>query len=342
MHLNFLIFLSFLISSVSITFAEIAFCNYNDRAILFKTKINGYVCDLEFDRIAGNVTEISGNHVINSKSNKDVEILSIDPIYSAQITVFSSTFCKTFNNLEVIDMNESQISEIDESSLNDCKKLKILQFYKNKISEIPGNIFKTNENIEELYITFNEIRNFPENVFANQKKLKILDLKYNFIESFQESVFSALIELKELNLEANNISRLNKNWFQNLKNLEILNLNYNKITELPKRVFNNLLNLKELLIKSNNLKIINCNAFGEIMRNSGIEKFELQNNQIYAIDRKIIENNSHIVISIHKNNCSIDPLTNKSHKVQKLKDCLKNYGKYEIIDSLYHCKLIPI
>ncbi|XP_052068533.1 protein slit-like isoform X2 [Mytilus californianus] len=162
------------------------------------------------------------------------------------------------NSTTVLDLQENQITSIDENIFNGFTRLQTLKLNTNRITSLDENIFNGLTELQTLDLQHNQITSLDENIFNGLTALQILSLQNNQITSLDENIFSGLTGLEGLELQNNQITSLDENIFNGLTALETLELQTNQITSLDENIFNGLTALQILDLHGNPLNCSNC------------------------------------------------------------------------------------
>lgn len=294
--------------------------------------IDGYKCEFKQEisypkqyicKVVSDSSKTAENH--NSrKTDDDVEKFKFDSRFHniSHFTQSESTpFCQRFKNMKEMEITGSKLNSIDENSLQNCKDIKKMQIQVTNIQEFPENLLVENTKLTRLWFDSNNLNKLPENIFASQIELISLSMSYNRFTSLPPNIFNPLTNLQWLYLRGIR-HEINPKWFMNLKNLNYLDLSVNKILDLPKNIFSCLINLETLVITDNQLTVIHSDSFGTLNRLNGIN---LYNNNVYAIDEKLIDNTNLSWLDMEKNNCSNVRITSRDELKEKLTQCFNNY-----------------
>jgi len=233
----------------------------------------------------------------------------------------STSCCQRFKNIKEMEITDSKLNSIDGNSLQNCKEIKKMQIQLTNIQEFPENLLVENTKLTRLWFDSNNLNKLPENIFANQMELLSLSMSYNPFTSLPPNIFKSLMKLQWLYLRGIK-HKINPHWFQNLKNLNYLDLSLNKILDLPKNIFSSLESLETLKIADNQLTVIHSDSFGTLNR---LDRINLYNNNVYAIDEKLIDNTNLSWLDMEKNNCSNVRITSRDGLKEKLSQCFNNY-----------------
>jgi Leucine-rich repeat (LRR) protein len=126
------------------------------------------------------------------------------------------------NCSSVVNATGKTIRSIDDQTLVGCAQLELLGLNNNNISEISKNSFRDQQNLRDLYLYENQIKVLTSGVFDSLTNLTRLALQRNFIEVIADSLFLKNVKLEQLSLCENNIVAIGPNTFQNLSKLEAL------------------------------------------------------------------------------------------------------------------------
>lgn len=294
------------------------FSDYSCRLIIFNP--NGL----------DNFDKIEGTHM-EDKTDDDVKEMD-NYFYRNHIsTNIPSIICVQFENLERIELRYLEIQNIDENSFKNCKNLSWLDLEHNAISTIPEDTFSANTELKRLILSFNQLTTLPDNLFKNQQNLEFLNLGVNNLSNRLDNIFNPLINLTYLNLSGNQITSLKIEWFSYLTKLKNLYLNTNQIKELPKNMFSSLRELAVIEIGRNNLTVIHADAFGDFRRP---QWFDIQSNQIFAVDEMFLNNTNVMFLNILFNVCASQRFQDDSpsrHQIRiGLRTCFQNYEKLHV------------
>ncbi|KAL7043456.1 hypothetical protein ACKWTF_001514 [Chironomus riparius] len=292
-------------------------CTYYDK------QYYGYACNLTITNPTGlnNFKRISGRH-LSGKTNNDVKYITSNS--ASFTTIVPSFICKTFKNLTSIELRSMGIQHVDENAFKDCHELQALDLYNNKISRIDEKAFENNQGLATLYLYQNQLSELPENVFLNQQNLITLWLDNNYFTSFPKKEFAPLNSLNNLDLRGNRIRNITDDSFENLKSIKYLYLQSTQIEELPKNVFRHLKSLSTLSLSYNKLKVIHSLGFLP-----NLTEIELSDNQLQAVDEKLIDNTGVNRFSFGGNLCANFVITDNSASRALLRSGLQNcFNKY--------------
>lgn len=122
------------------------------------------------------ITEVSGVH-LEGKSNADVKAFGVK---DTTIKFFPKDLAKYFPKLEIVDIENSELSEITKSDLE--------QF---------------GENLRTLFLAENDIENIDQNTFQSNPQLNSINLDGNHIKYVDSGAFTKLKNLVALQFENN-------------------------------------------------------------------------------------------------------------------------------------------
>jgi len=205
-----------------------------------------------------NLRITDGQHVIG---HSDADVKYVHNHLNHKLKRFSSTFCQTFSNLEVVSFGKAELELIDEDSLKNCTNLDQLWFNHNKIRELPQNLLFKNSKLTYIRIYNEQLTSLAENLFQNQFNLKDLILDNNQMNFLPSNIFRSLVKLESIYLNDNKLESINPEWFVNLKNLKWILLHGNQISEIPSKCFDQLKNLEKLWLSRNRIITLNSDSF---------------------------------------------------------------------------------
>jgi len=267
--------------------------------------------------------EINGTH-LDGFSYDDVQVID-NGKYSFSKNI-PSILCSQFRNAQEIIYPGMLVQNVNEDAFTDCVHLLKLTILDGQFTELPENLFFTNIELQYIAIGSYNLAIVPENIFINQHFLEVLNLGYNQITDMPGNIFRSLRKLKQLYLPANKIADLKVEWFESLENLESLFLDNNEIQDLPVNVFSHLTSLTEVHLYKNRLKVIYSDSFGTLIR---LNSIRLDENEIIAVDEKLIDNTRVNSIDMTMNFCAdkiiVDNTVMRLSLKMELAQCFKHY-----------------
>ena len=197
----------------------------------------------------------------NQKYNSSIEDTKVDNLNLSLKYIGNEGFkdlCKIgLNGLKNVDLNNNNISDINELNIVRMDQLEYLNLGDNRISDLNIIGIINLNNLRQLFLYNNKIQdiNFLGN--ANLENLMILNIGHNDISDISILEKANFKRLKELYLYENNISDINILKNVKLENLEIINLGGNRISDISVLQEVNYTGLKELYLYNNNISDIN-------------------------------------------------------------------------------------
>ena len=133
--------------------------------------------------------------------------------------------------------------------------MQLLNMNNNQITNIPNEIENLQEKLLELYINNNLLTELPKTI-NKLKNLCILDVSYNRLWSNSFEILFPLEKIEQINFAHNIVDTISSNFYYLIDTLQYLNLSYNNISDISNIV--NTLNttLKELYLRHNQLEKI--------------------------------------------------------------------------------------
>lgn len=207
----------------------------------------------------------------------------------------------SFEQLETVDLSNSQIQELRENDVNGLK-LVTLNMSDNRIAKLVNNIFFGAQNLKVIDLSHNEINQIDKSAFDGIIELKVLLLSYNQIK-METCHFENLKNLHTLNLDFNQITKLNFVDLQ-LTNMTELVLSNNNISNLQSIWFNNLINMDQVETLNNPLEILinSSSSHGiKIHYSQQLFDFILFDKMIfvYSIAVDLINQCVHLAVEVH-------------------------------------------
>lgn len=252
---------------------EICYCPYN-------ISQDPYIINCKALNLA-NIPLWNDNSVID---NSEISNIHLELSYNALITI---PLIAASENIQELDLSNSQISGIDPFAFAQLKCLKRLSL--------------SNNNIEMLHPkTFNAATQ------EDHLKLEILDLSNNKIHHLDGDLFEDVPNLKELNLAVNPLGVLDVSTviaLNSVNGLQYLNMADTGVRELPDTLINPIQHLRKFNLSTNLLKrvpevlqhgtkmtelILSNNLMQELDASSFVELDSLQTLEINNMPQLVI------------------------------------------------------
>lgn len=182
-------------------------------------------------------------------------------------------------------------------------------------------------NLRYLILRNNQIRRFPPGAFSPFANLAILELSGNRDAFVPSNAFEGLTRLLDLEMANCALHDLNTHWFRDLQFLDRLEVDMNGIIELPTGIFD-LPYLRFLGIAFNRIRVLDSSAFGSSV--SSLFSIDAEENEITAIDRRIIENATGLsALLLTGNSCADANFLNvqdtRDEVLENLQGCFNNF-----------------
>nr|CAD2152333.1 unnamed protein product [Meloidogyne enterolobii] len=235
--------------------------------------------------------DFSGINAVPILLNPMLKSLTIKNSNGLKLDTFSIAL---YQELEHLDISDSQINLIPPGFISQMSKLKYLSLRGNRLKLIDDQMFGNGQNIrgkskqtlEHLDLSNNQIERISPNSFQLLSSLLTLNISFNQLHFLSEKTFLGLNKLKILDLTRNRISKLEKikikkeginfekSLFEGIEHLEELKLTGNLLAELPSNLFHSLPSLIKLDLSSNLISYISSDAFNGLkeLRELRLEK----------------------------------------------------------------------
>ena len=178
-----------------------------------------------------------------------------------QLNLYSIPPLFGLTHIEIIDLEDNNITHCEKHAFSHLKNLKILHLSNNKLTSIARLNLKHCPHLKQL------------NLFKNKLK-----------DSGELAQISTLSELEILDLSSNQFKKIKNCHFYKLNNLQSLNLSNNQIQELKLNLSTST-HLIRLDLSRNQLTSVNGLNLEKCIR---LQKLELWLNQIENIDRLVL------------------------------------------------------
>lgn len=144
------------------------FCDFREDELGYKCESKGVAITSRNDRT---IHSIIGEH-LNGKTNEDVKFFRN---YKVIMNYFPLNLTNGFKNLEVVQVNYSDLKRITSSDLEQFgEKLKILWIGNNIVEVIEADLFKYTPNIESIGLSPQKIKHVDDGAFTKLNKLHSL------------------------------------------------------------------------------------------------------------------------------------------------------------------------
>ncbi|CAH1996137.1 unnamed protein product [Acanthoscelides obtectus] len=173
------------------------------------------------------------------------------------LVTFLDHFFKFNRYIEVLQLNNNNITKITSNALVDLVELKGLDLSQNSLQSIAKGLFDSLLNLQYLNLANNPLTNMASGTFRGLLNLRELDLSGNKLTqlSFGLMHFSPL--LKSLTLDNTQIETIHNSELLGVPRLEILNIRKNKkLKEIENYVLSDTPILKTLDISGNELMFL--------------------------------------------------------------------------------------
>ncbi|KAL0961778.1 hypothetical protein UPYG_G00331610 [Umbra pygmaea] len=227
---------------------------------------NSSLASLALSHLRNNTSDYV-DHVTNTACH--IPNLHVLRLEKNNISFVSERLLQSCIHTKKIDLGDSNISNMSESSFRSQKMLGYLRLEHNNLSSVPKAI-RNLHTLRSLDLCENRISSLICSDFVNLTELTQLYLYNNNICELERCVFEHLHALKVLKLGGNHILTLN-GAFSGLQRLEILQLQGNKLSSIKKEEFENLKSLKHLYLYDNQITSMEDGAFEGIINLTNLE-----------------------------------------------------------------------
>lgn len=142
------------------------------------------------------------------------------------------TLFKIFPKLTFVNMTNTLVKRLSNTSFLNADNLEWLFLDKNEIVKVPAHVFKGTPKLEYAYLRNNLIKVIDKNAFKDALNLKLVYLSGNNIESIDPETFSGLEKLSSISLARNKLKELNLRVFYKNPSISGLFLNNNFLDQL--------------------------------------------------------------------------------------------------------------
>lgn len=241
-------------------------------------------CGYRYGCDNGDIPEDEG---LNSGKSFHPKTLKIQE-FSEETFPFALFRLDVFKRLQDFQMSNFKISAIYRTALIGANALTRLDLSHNTLKELPSEAFLYAVNLIELNLSYNQIARMPSDVFIGQSEhvftttespwYPTTDFPTEYPSTSDLPTTATHIQplqnLKIIRLNNNLLTVIDPNWFRYLRSLENVTLNDNQLIEIDLfAAFHFNFGLQKLELQNNNLSNIITNAFGPKLR-----IFDISNN----------------------------------------------------------------
>ncbi|XP_031617130.1 leucine-rich repeats and immunoglobulin-like domains protein 2 isoform X2 [Contarinia nasturtii] len=187
------------------------------------------------------------------------------------------------NRIQKLFLNNNQITTLDRRALEPLVQLNELKVNKNRISELPVGLFAKLKELKKLDLANNHLTKIEKGGLLNITALSKLNLSNNSIQSIGKDCWEFTQRITHLDLSENQLSEINAGSFDKLSKLKILDLRANRIATIG--AMNATYNLVSLDLSHNFISATIEDSFGPFASLTKLDTFNLNNNNIKAINK---------------------------------------------------------
>ena len=141
-------------------------------------------------------------------------------------------------SVHIIDINDNQISSVNETAFSLVVDLQVLNIANNRINGIPELLLANQTGLRFIDLSNNCIEYLFPYTFVFVRKLHFIDLSKNFIRALPDSLFELNANLNVLRMDFNDIEEIPETILSTSNSpLHELSLMNNRISKLPKLIF---------------------------------------------------------------------------------------------------------
>ncbi|XP_078583270.1 uncharacterized protein LOC144865985 [Branchiostoma floridae x Branchiostoma japonicum] len=187
---------------------------------------------------------------------------------------------KDLTNLEELDLDNNQITDIEVGAFEDLSKLRLLFLYRNALEKLQPGVFKGMINLQMIYLSSNNITTIEDGAFEGLPKLLLIQLHENQIEEIGDGAFKGLPTLIDLDLHFNKLTTIPGKAISLLSNLTRVQLFENRIIMVKEHDFKDLERLQIIYLQNNDIQVIENGAFANL---PVLQWLDLSNNKLVVI-----------------------------------------------------------
>ncbi|XP_019620927.1 PREDICTED: slit homolog 2 protein-like [Branchiostoma belcheri] len=196
------------------------------------------------------------------------------------LTEVKKDLFKDLKDLEELDLDNNQITDIEVGSFDGLENLRLLFLYRNALEKLASGLFKGMTNLLQIYLSSNNITTVEDGAFEGLENLQLIQLHENKIEEIGDGAFKGLPTLIDLDLHLNNLTTVPGKAITSLENLRRVQLFDNKIKIVKEDDFKGLESLQLIYLQNNDIQVIENGAFADL---PDLQWLDLSNNKIVII-----------------------------------------------------------
>ncbi|XP_046737150.1 protein artichoke-like [Diprion similis] len=211
---------------------------------------------IEVDLDDNNIKSICNRYCLSSSlSLQKAERLEILSMNNNEISLIENDAFNDTINLKKLDLSRNHLSEIRDGTFDNLHKLTYLSLEGNEFTTLSGEYTLSGlVNLEYLFFGGNNISYISTGFFDHLSKLVTLDMSYNRLTSIETTLCSKLTSLQKLSFYGNRLSSIH---LADLKSIISIDLDDNNFTASTYISLVNLPNLESLYLRENPLRLIN-------------------------------------------------------------------------------------
>ncbi|XP_063697914.1 protein artichoke-like [Culicoides brevitarsis] len=200
-------------------------CRSNYDVPVYKCETSGTVCTFT------DVTLTDDSYKWKPTADNPAVIAHVN-FSSSVIPVITSDICKTFPNMNILELNNLEITEVAEDAFHNCALLNVLNFESNHIKKFHPNTFMFLKNLRVLNIEQNQLSELNDyKIFSEMPNLSELYVDSNNLMEFSPELVRYNPQLTTLNIYSNDLSDLDvEKLVEFLPNLEFLYWEDNEVS----------------------------------------------------------------------------------------------------------------
>jgi hypothetical protein len=189
------------------------------------------------------------------------------------ITTLSNKDFVNLTQLEIILLDNNDISGLEPYVFHQTKKLICLNLSNNKIYVINSSLFKSLKQLRHLYLQNNIIHHIQPRLFEHNPHLVLLDISGNFIHNFEPNTFQNNLMLAWVNVSGNPLTLpLETTLFNN--NFNILDIEFCDSTNSYISAFQKVPSVN--LIGTEYTTVVNLDEFTSFQDAPGLDPNEIE------------------------------------------------------------------
>ena len=168
----------------------------------------------------------------------DLDYIDLTGTFSASArVVMTGELFRTLTKVRTIQLDTSQVVEIEPDAFSTTRELRILVLQNNDLTAVPVDAFRHLSKLTTLNLQRNFVTQLAVETFGALTAVEYLWLNNNRLAEIPSGLFDGLASVESLDIFSNRITSVAPGLFNNCSSVETLRMHDNPIAVLPERTF---------------------------------------------------------------------------------------------------------